>query len=125
MAVMGDKSPPTNLSGESGTTIMFPTTIHMMTAGLTPGDAVSNFVISSGRILRNFGVQVYLYADHVAPSLASEARHSRFYPNNGQEFLWFHSRPRSLLGSSRSTAQLTGVRLTSSRATAATYGGTS
>ncbi|MCL4262177.1 MAG: glycosyltransferase family 4 protein [Anaerolineae bacterium] len=69
---------------------MFPKTIHIMTAGLTPGDAVSNFVLSSGRILREFGVQVYLYADHIAPPLASEARHSRFYPNTGQDFLWFH-----------------------------------
>lgn len=69
---------------------MIPNTIHIMTAGLTPGDAISNFVLSSGRILRDWGANVYLYADHVAPQLANVARHSRFYPNTGAEFLWFH-----------------------------------
>lgn len=67
-----------------------PPTVHIMTAGLTPGDAISNFMISSGRILRQWGSQVYLYADHVAPQYAHIARHSRFYPNSGQDFLWFH-----------------------------------
>lgn len=67
-----------------------PQTIHIMTAGLTPGDAISNFVISSGRILREWGVKVYLYADNIAPQYGGLARHSRFYPNNGKDFLWFH-----------------------------------
>lgn len=69
---------------------MFPKTIHIMTAGLTPGDAVSNFVLSSGHILRQAGISVYIYADHIAPALASQARHSRHYPNTGDDFLWFH-----------------------------------
>ncbi|PIE81479.1 MAG: hypothetical protein CSA11_03840 [Chloroflexi bacterium] len=67
-----------------------PHTIHIMTAGLTPGDAISNFVISSGRALRERGATVYLYADTIAPVYGSLARHSRFYPNTGQDFLWFH-----------------------------------
>ncbi len=67
-----------------------PPTVHIMTAGLTPGDAISNFMLSSGRILRQWGSQVYLYADHVAPQYGHIARHSRFYPNSGQDFLWFH-----------------------------------
>jgi hypothetical protein len=70
--------------------IAIPNTIHIMTAGLTPGDAISNFALSSGRILREWGAKVYLYADHIAPQLADVARHSRFYPNTGKDFLWFH-----------------------------------
>lgn len=68
----------------------FLNTIHIMTAGLTPGDAISNFVISSGRILRERGAKVYLYADHIAPQYGGIARHSRFYPNSGDDLLWYH-----------------------------------
>lgn len=67
-----------------------PPTIHIMTAGLTPGDALSNFAISSRRILREWGTTVHLYADHIAPQYGGIARHSRFYPNSGTDFLWFH-----------------------------------
>lgn len=64
--------------------------VHIMTAGLRPGDAISNFALSCARILRGWGIKVYLYADNVAPELASVVRHSRFYPNTGNDFLWFH-----------------------------------
>lgn len=67
-----------------------PKTIHIMTADLKPGDAVSNFAISCYRILRSWGVKAYLYADHIAPECASVGRHSRHYPATGQDLLWFH-----------------------------------
>lgn len=65
-------------------------TIHIMTADLKPGDAVSNFAVSCQRILRSWGVRAYLYADHVAPEMASVGRHSRYYQPTGHDLLWFH-----------------------------------
>jgi L-malate glycosyltransferase len=67
-----------------------PTTAHIMTAALTPGDAISNYALSCRRILQQQGVRVYLYADHVAPAYAAIARHSRYYPATGDDILWFH-----------------------------------
>ena len=64
--------------------------IHIMTARLAPGDAISNFVISSGRILRQWGHKVHLYADSISPQYGAMARPSHYYPNSGQDILWFH-----------------------------------
>ena len=61
-----------------------------MTAGFTPGDAISNFMLSCGRILRQWGVRVNFYADHIASPYETIAQHSRFYPANGSDLLWFH-----------------------------------
>lgn len=67
-----------------------PATVHIMTAALTPGDAISAYALICRRILRQWGVRVYLYADHVAPAYANIARHSRFYQAGGDDLLWFH-----------------------------------
>jgi L-malate glycosyltransferase len=67
-----------------------PATVHIMTAALTPGDAISNYALSCRRILQQQGMRVYLYADHVAPAYAAIARHSRYYPASGDDILWFH-----------------------------------
>jgi glycosyltransferase involved in cell wall biosynthesis len=67
-----------------------PPRIHIMTAALSPGDAVGNFAITTGRILRSWGARVYLYADHIAPQYGALARHTRFYPNSGDDWLWYH-----------------------------------
>ena len=67
-----------------------PPVVHIMTAGLTPGDAIGNFIVSSSRILHESDSRVYLYADYVAPHFSTLAKPSRFYPNNGQDFLWYH-----------------------------------
>jgi glycosyltransferase involved in cell wall biosynthesis len=65
-------------------------TVNIMTAALTPGDAVSNYVLTSARIWREWGVRVRLYADHIAPALAREAQHSSLYHPNGKNILWYH-----------------------------------
>ena len=67
-----------------------PHAIHIMTAGLRPGDAISNFMITSKRLLSKRGAKVYLYADHVAPEFGAIARPSQYYPNTGRDLLWYH-----------------------------------
>lgn len=61
-----------------------------MTAGLTPGDAISNYIFSKARILRELGATVNVYADHVAPALAHQAAHSSRYRPRGAAILWYH-----------------------------------
>ncbi len=61
-----------------------------MTAGLTPGDAISNNIMSVRRILRRWGVKVRIFADSIAPEFGAIAEPSRFYQNSGQDILWFH-----------------------------------
>ena len=62
----------------------------MMTASLTPGDAIGNYLLTSARIWRKWGAKVELYADSVAPALASTARASSLYPGIGDAILWYH-----------------------------------
>lgn len=64
--------------------------VHLMTAGLTPGDAVSNYMLALGRVFRKWGAAVYLYADHIAPQLQSVAEPSAMYQPTGADLLWFH-----------------------------------
>jgi glycosyltransferase involved in cell wall biosynthesis len=65
-------------------------TLNIMTAALTPGDAVSNYVLTSARIWRGWGVPVQLYADYVAPALAKEVQHSSLYRPTGKDIIWYH-----------------------------------
>lgn len=64
--------------------------VNLMTAGLTPGDAVSNYVFSLGRVWRRWGATVNIYADHIAPQLQTLAQPSDTYRPTGQDLLWFH-----------------------------------
>lgn len=64
--------------------------VHIMTAGLSPGDAVSNYVITLARLFRKWGARPTLYADHIAPQLQTAAHHSRLYQPTGNDLLWFH-----------------------------------
>jgi type IV secretory pathway ATPase VirB11/archaellum biosynthesis ATPase len=66
-----------------------PLIVNFMTAGLTPGDALSNYLISAARILRQWGARVTIYADHIAPQYGAMAQHSHFYQDTGQGILWF------------------------------------
>ncbi len=63
--------------------------VHIMTAGLTPGDAVSNYVLNLARIFRKWGARATIYADHIAPQLQTAARHSSTYRPTGDDLLWF------------------------------------
>lgn len=67
-----------------------PLTVNIMTAALTPGDAISNFVISTARIWRRWGAKVNIYADQIAPEYGSIAQSSHFYKATGQALLWYH-----------------------------------
>lgn len=64
--------------------------VHLMTAGLTPGDAITNYVLALARMLRDWGVAVEIYADHIAPQLQTAAQLSRFYEPTGRDLLWYH-----------------------------------
>ncbi len=67
-----------------------PLTLHMMTASLTPGDAIGNYMVTSAKIWRRWGARVELYADYVAPAFASIARPAAMYPGSGSGLLWYH-----------------------------------
>ena len=67
-----------------------PLKVSIMTAGLTPGDAISNYAISTARILRQWGARVTIYADNIAPQYGAIAQKSQFYQDNGDGILWFH-----------------------------------
>jgi glycosyltransferase involved in cell wall biosynthesis len=61
-----------------------------MTAGLTPGDAISNYIFSKARLLREMGATVHVYADFIHPDLAHAAHHSSLYQSTGRAILWYH-----------------------------------
>ncbi len=63
--------------------------VNLMTAGLTPGDAITNYVLMLARMLREWGVRVELYADFIAPQLQTVAQPSRYYEPTGRDLLWF------------------------------------
>jgi glycosyltransferase involved in cell wall biosynthesis len=65
-------------------------TINLMTAGLAPGDAISNYIFSKARLLRDMGARVNIYADAIHPRLASAASHASLYRPTGEALLWFH-----------------------------------
>lgn len=67
-----------------------PLTIHLMTAALSPGDAIGNYMLTTARLLRQWGVRVYLYADHIDPALGALAARSHFYHPTGRDILWYH-----------------------------------
>jgi glycosyltransferase involved in cell wall biosynthesis len=67
-----------------------PLKINIMTAALSPGDAIGNYIFSKARLLRELGARVDVYADYVDPRLAHAAHHSSLYQSTGQAILWFH-----------------------------------
>ena len=67
-----------------------PLTFHLMTAALSPGDAIGNYLLLQAEILRGWGARVYLYADYVAPEYGSVASRSIYYRPNGNDILWYH-----------------------------------
>lgn len=67
-----------------------PLTVNIMTAGMRPGDAIGNYIMSAARILRGWGVRVQLFADSIDPAYAGQVLPSRFYQSTGTAILWFH-----------------------------------
>lgn len=67
-----------------------PLRVNLMTAGFTPGDAISNYILTLARILRGWGVRVEIYADAIAAELHAVAQPSALYQPTGRDLLWFH-----------------------------------
>lgn len=65
-------------------------TLNIMTATLAPGDAIGNYILTSARLWREWGVRVKIFADFVAPVYGGLAQHSSFYIPTGQAILWYH-----------------------------------
>lgn len=65
-------------------------TVHMMTAVLAPGDAIGNYIASLTRILRDWGVTVYLYTDYPNPHYPLAHYPSHTYQPTGHDLLWTH-----------------------------------
>lgn len=67
-----------------------PLRVNLMTAGFTPGDAISNYILTLARILRGWGARVEIYADAIAAELHAVAQPSALYHPTGRDLLWFH-----------------------------------
>ena len=67
-----------------------PLTVHIMTAALTPGDAIGNYISTLRRILVEFGCRVRLYADWISPQFPGPAYPSELYQSTGRDLLWYH-----------------------------------
>jgi glycosyltransferase involved in cell wall biosynthesis len=67
-----------------------PLAVHMMTATLSPGDAIGNYIMTLKRLLTEFGCRVQLYADHIAPQYRLQAYPSAGYSPTGRDLLWYH-----------------------------------
>jgi L-malate glycosyltransferase len=65
-------------------------TVHLMTAALSPGDAIGNYISSLRRILIEFGCKVRLYADWVSPQFPDPAYPSQLYQSTRRDLLWYH-----------------------------------
>jgi L-malate glycosyltransferase len=65
-------------------------TIRLMTASMSPGDAIGNYISSLARLLRGWGARVELYADHVDPAYGAPVYPSHSYPRGGDGVLWYH-----------------------------------
>lgn len=65
-------------------------TIHMMTAALSPGDAIGNYILSLVRILREWQCDVRLYTDHPNPVYPLAHLPTSAYQPTGKDILWLH-----------------------------------
>jgi len=61
-----------------------------MTATMTPGDAIGNYILSSARIWRKWGARVEIYADYVAPIYGGLVKPTVLYSATGEGLLWYH-----------------------------------
>ena len=65
-------------------------TIHMMTANMSAGDAIGNYILSLTTILRGWGCTVHLYSDHPNGRYSLPHMHSSVYQPTGRDLLWMH-----------------------------------
>ncbi len=64
-------------------------TVHLMTASLTPGDALSNNFLTLRQLFTEFGCRVMLYADWASPDFPAPVYASNMYRATGQDILWY------------------------------------
>jgi glycosyltransferase involved in cell wall biosynthesis len=64
--------------------------VHIMTAALSPGDAIGNYILSLQRLLTAWGCSVHVYADVPNPDYPLPHEHSSAYTPQGSDILWFH-----------------------------------
>lgn len=65
-------------------------TVNIMTAVLSPGDAIGNYIVTKVRLLREMGCRVRLYADAIHPEFPLMARQTKWYVSTGASVLWYH-----------------------------------
>jgi glycosyltransferase involved in cell wall biosynthesis len=61
----------------------------MMTAALSPGDALGNHVLTLRRLLGEMGFRVRLYADWISPQYPAPAYASLLYRSTGHDIFWY------------------------------------
>jgi glycosyltransferase involved in cell wall biosynthesis len=64
-------------------------TIHLMTAALTPGDALGKNFLTLRQLFTEFGCRVNLYADWISSEYPAPAYHSSLYQSTGRDVLWY------------------------------------
>jgi len=64
-------------------------TVHLMTAALSPGDALGNNFLTLRQLFMEFGCRVMLYADWVSPDFPAPAHLSNLYHSTGHDILWY------------------------------------
>jgi len=64
--------------------------IRLMTATLSPGDAIGNYITSLANLLRGWGASVELYADNVNPDYNGVVYPSHACSAGGDGLLWYH-----------------------------------
>jgi glycosyltransferase involved in cell wall biosynthesis len=67
-----------------------PLTVHIMTAAMSLGDAIGNYILALVPILREWGCEVMLYADHPNARFPLPHFHTSVYKPTGRDILWFH-----------------------------------
>jgi L-malate glycosyltransferase len=67
-----------------------PLRIHVMTAAMSPGDAIGNYILALVPILQAWGCEVLVYADHPNHRFPLPHFHTSAYHPTGRDILWFH-----------------------------------
>jgi glycosyltransferase involved in cell wall biosynthesis len=62
--------------------------VHIMTASMSKGDAIGNYIQTLAKILSDFGYTVKIYAD--GGDGKTEFIHSSLYRSTGKDILWYH-----------------------------------
>lgn len=70
--------------------IVFPMAIHQFHSGSAYGDAVTNGMLYTKKILQELGFESTIYVEHVAPELENEIEHYLNYESSEENILLLH-----------------------------------